>query len=248
MTLDIIEESKRLEDSGAGEILDWTFEHFDASKVKMSTSFGADGMALLHMMHSRGHRPKIFTIDTGRLFQETYNVWQKVIDQYGVKIEVYGPDPADLHELVESGGPNMFYQSVENRRKCCEIRKVRPLNKALQDTDVWITALRRDQAPSRATTPILSHSSQYDLLKVCPLVNWSEVNAWEYIRNNGIPYNELHDKGYPTIGCSPCCRPVPPASDRRAGRWWWESGDDKECGIHIEDGKIVRKKKANFVI
>lgn len=230
------------------DMIKWTYSCFPAEAIKASTSFGAEGMALLHMLIRLVPRPRIFTIDTGRIFQETYDVWQKTVDRYGVSIESYSPDPADLMELVQNSGPNLFFRSVAERKKCCEVRKVRPLRRALEGAQVWIAAIRKGQSESRSETEAVSFAEAYGVYKVCPLFLWSEEDVWEYIRSNNLPYNRLHDQGYPTIGCCPCTRPARPAAGLRSGRWWWEEGGDKECGLHMENGKVKRASKASFSI
>jgi phosphoadenosine phosphosulfate reductase len=222
--------------------VEWVYKTFSSSEVKLSTSFGAEGMVLIHLLKQMVDEPRVFTIDTGRNFQETYDVWQEVVDRYKIHIEAFGPDPADLAVLVNEVGPNLFYASVENRKNCCHVRKKKPLKKALADAKVWISGLRRQQGQTRQHLDIISWVEDHQVLKVCPLANWFEANVWEYIRENGVPYNKLHDKGFPTIGCAPCTRPVRPAEDMRSGRWWWEADEAKECGIHFEDGKLVRDK------
>jgi phosphoadenosine phosphosulfate reductase len=248
MELDLEHLNARFEHQSATDILRWTFETFAPGKVAFSTSFGAEGMALLHLMVSSGYRPRVFTIDTARNFQETYDVWHEAVERLGVEIECYNPYPADIRELLAGQGPNLFYESVENRKACCHVRKVRPLPEALAGADVWMTALRREQAESRRDLQILSWSETYGLYKTCPLANWLQENVWSYIRANDVPYNKLYDKGFLTIGCAPCTRPVRPAEGIRSGRWWWEPEEPKECGIHIEGGKVVRKPKTDFQI
>jgi phosphoadenosine phosphosulfate reductase len=242
MTLNLEKLNETFDNTSATEILKWTFDHFEAGRIAMSTSFGAEGMVLIHMLVSMGLKPRIFTIDTGRNFQETYDVWEETIKRYGVEIEAYYPDPEALRELVKTEGPNLFYNSVENRQNCCNVRKVQPLTRALADADVWLAALRRGQGESRRELDIVARSEQHDVIKICPLANWFEENVWTYVRSNGVAYNKLYDQGFLTIGCAPCTRPVRPAEGIRSGRWWWEEDAKKECGIHIEDGKVVRKK------
>jgi phosphoadenosine phosphosulfate reductase len=147
-----------------------------------------------------------------------------------------------LVELQRQGGPNLFYQSVELRKRCCYVRKVKPLHRALADCDVWIAALRRGQSEARAETEVFSYVEEHSVYKLCPLTHWDEHAVWEYIRNNAVPYHALYDEGYPSIGCAPCCRPVRPAESQRASRWWWEQDAQKECGLHIEEGRVVRPK------
>lgn len=226
------------------DTLKWIYSNFDSDKIKLSTSFGIEGCLLIDMLHQIGVKPRIFTIDTGRNFEETYKVWNETCEKYGFDIEVYYPAEQDLQTFHrENGGPNSIFRSKDIRKECCRIRKVEPLKRALENTDVWITALRRGQSESRKNQPLVDWSNQYNLVKICPLVEWSEANVWEYIKNNKVPYNELYDRGYKTIGCMPCTREVRFIDDTRAGRWWWEEDSDKECGIHIENGKVVRNKK-----
>ncbi|NQU39069.1 MAG: phosphoadenylyl-sulfate reductase [Lentisphaerae bacterium] len=237
------------ESSSATDILKWTFETFQEDKVALSTSFGAEGCALIHMIVTMGYKPRIFTVDTGRNFQETYDVWDRLVKRYGIEIESYSPDPADLRQLLKGKGPNLFYESVENRSQCCFVRKVKPLKVALAGADAWLSALRRDQSEGRRNIEIVSRSEAHNVTKICPLANWLEENVWTYIRSNDVPYIKLYDQGFTTIGCAPCTRPVRPGEGKRSGRWWWESDDKKECGIHIEDGKVTpRRPAANFQI
>jgi phosphoadenosine phosphosulfate reductase len=242
-TRDIAEINRTLSGAAAVDALKWCYAEFPHERIKLSTSFGAEGMVLVHMLVNLVKTPRVFFIDTGRNFQETYDIWQKVVEQYGVAIESYSPDPEDLAELQRQGGPNVFYQSKELRQRCCFVRKVKPLRRALADCDVWIAALRRSQSEARAETELFSHVEEHSVYKLCPLVNWSETDVWEYIRNNGVPYHPLYDEGYPSIGCAPCCRPIRPAEPLRASRWWWEQDAQKECGLHIEDGRVVRRKE-----
>jgi len=217
------------------EVLNWAYSTFKHDDIKLSTSFGAEGMVLIDLLCQLFKNPRIFTIDTGRNFQETYDVWNKVLEKYKINIETYYPDQNDLSKLVTEKGPNLFYKNIEDRKECCNVRKVKPLKKALAGVDLWITGLRKEQNTNRENMEILSFNETHQVYKICPILNWSEINVWEYIRNNGVVYNKLHDKGFPTVGCMPCSRPVRPIEDKRAGRWWWEEGN-KECGLHFVNG------------
>jgi len=234
---------RELDGQPALDIVRWCYENFEPGHIALSTSFGAEGMVLLDMIMQVCQSPRVFTIDTGRMFQETYDVWQKVIEKYNIPIEVCYPDAGDINAMVKEQGPNLFYKSVENRKRCCYVRKVAPLRPALRDTHVWLTALRRGQSESRSEIPVIDFVPDYGLYKVCPLYQWSEETVWEYIRNNGVPFNELYNRGFRTIGCRPCSRAIGPHEDTRAGRWWWEKETAKECGIHVHGGKVQRKPK-----
>ena len=238
--IDLAAVNRALDGASATEMLSWCYASFPHDRIKLSTSFGAEGMVVLDLLVNLVKTPRVFFIDTGRNFQETYDVWQQVVERYGIAIETFSPDPADIEELQRAAGPNLFYHSTDLRKQCCHVRKVKPLKRALADTDVWIAALRRGQSEARADTPVVSYSAEHGVFKLCPLAKWSGDDVWEYIRNNGIPYHALYDKGYPSIGCAPCCRPVRPSESQRASRWWWEKDAQKECGLHIEDGKVVR--------
>jgi phosphoadenosine phosphosulfate reductase len=180
------------------------------------------------------HEPglRVFTLDTGRMFQETYDVMHSTMSRYGIPIDLYAPDPVELAEMVREKGPNLFYESVENRKACCNVRKVRPLKKALHAMEAWICGNRRDQALTRAELNPVEWDEANGLIKICPLYNWLEDDVWNYINKNGVPHNVLHHQGFPSIGCAPCTRAVNPGEDIRSGRWWWESAEHKECGLH----------------
>lgn len=200
-------------------------------EAKFSTSFGLEDQVITHMIASQKVNIEIFTLDTGRLFQETYDVFALTKQQYNISIVSYFPQQSKIEELLEKKGPNSFYESVENRKECCYIRKVEPLQRALKGTKVWITGLRASQSSNRNTMEIIEWDDQYQLIKFNPLLNWSEADVNEFVNRNKVPVNTLHKKGYPSIGCAPCTRAVLPGEDARAGRWWWESSS-KECGLH----------------
>jgi len=193
--------------------------------------------------HRLTERPRVFTLDTGRLPQETYDVIEATYKRYGLRIEMISPVAADVELLVNECGPNCFRKSVELRKRCCRVRKILPLRRALSGLSAWITGLRREQAPTRTALAAEQWDEANDLWKISPLADWSSEHIWRYIRANDVPYNALHDRGYPSIGCAPCTRAVADGEDIRSGRWWWESPELKECGLHLADGKLVGAKK-----
>ncbi|MGB1539992.1 MAG: phosphoadenylyl-sulfate reductase, partial [Rickettsiales bacterium] len=177
---------------------------------------------------------------TGRLFEETYTLLQQTVDSYGVPIRAYYPDPLALETFVNEQGINGFYNSVENRKACCFIRKVEPLARALDGVDIWISGLRREHSDHRQDLPVAEWDAANNLIKFYPLIDVSEEAVKSYIATHNIPYNPLHDQGFPSIGCAPCTRAIGVGEHPRAGRWWWEQGE-QECGLHVKDGKLVRK-------
>ncbi len=217
----------------AEEILRWAAELF-GDRIALASSFGAEDCVIIDML-SRLGVARVFTLDTGRLPQETYDVMDAVRDRYGIRIEVYYPNTAEVEAMVREHGLNLFYRAVEFRKLCCHVRKVEPLERALRDLDAWITGLRRDQEPSRASANKLEIDHAHGgKIKVNPLADWTWNDVWTYVRKHKVPYNRLHDRGYPSIGCAPCTRAVAPWEDLRAGRWWWEQGNAKECGLHAD--------------
>jgi thioredoxin-dependent adenylylsulfate APS reductase len=190
---------------------------------------------------------RVFTIDTGRLPLETYELIDRVREHYGIDIEVHYPDQKELAQMVTQHGINSFYRSVSLRLLCCEVRKVKPLSRVLQNLDAWVTGLRRSQSQTRVNVPKIELDEEHgNIIKVNPLADWSEQQVWEYIRANRLPYNQLYDQGYTSIGCAPCTRPVAPGEDQRAGRWWWENGVPKECGIHLRPHQGVLSRQGQF--
>ncbi len=226
--------------SSPQEILAWVSENL-ASSAALSTSFQIQGMALLDMFVKIDPNARVFTLDTGRLPSETYRIMDKTRDTYGIGIEVIFPRKEEVEEMVANYGVNLFYKSRENRRRCCKIRKTNPLTEHLKTLNCWITSIRKDQTEQRSGARKFEIDYLHGkILKVNPLLDWSEDQVRDYIEENKVPYNELHDRGYPSIGCAPCTRAVKEGEDPRAGRWWWEQGTDKECGLHynpIPDSK-----------
>jgi phosphoadenosine phosphosulfate reductase len=201
-------------------------------KVVFSSSLGQEDQVLTDIIFKNNLPVKIFTIDTGRLFNETYELLDKTTARYKKQVQVYFPQAADVEYFVETKGINSFYESVDNRKGCCFIRKVKPLNRALAGAQVWITGLRAEQSENRKDMPIIEWDEDRQLYKFNPLINWTYNEVLDYIIEFNVPYNTLHDKGFISIGCAPCTRAIEPGEDARAGRWWWEASH-KECGLHV---------------
>ncbi len=223
---------KELEGRGAQDILSWTINQLGAARVAFASSLGVEDQVLTDMIAGMNPRPRVFTLDTGRLFQETYDLMQATMAKYGLSYAVYAPDTAELEALVSRFGPNLFYMSVENRKLCCRVRKTNPLKRILGTVDAWICGLRREQSVTRDGVEVISWDAQHGIYKINPLFDWTERQTRDYIRANGIPYNRLADQGFRSIGCQPCTRAVKEGENIRAGRWWWESPEHKECGLH----------------
>ena len=223
----------QLENSSAEAIIAWALDEF-GDRVALASSLGAEDMVLLDMLAKAGRLAHVFLLDTGRLHQETYDLLGRARSRYSeVEFRVYFPDTEHTEKLVTEKGPNSFYESVENRKECCRIRKVEPLARALSNVDAWITGLRRSQSMTRTEIAVVEKDDDHGgILKINPLAAWTEEDVWSYIRANNIPYHPLHDNGYPSIGCAPCTRAIEPGEDIRAGRWWWENPEQKECGLH----------------
>ncbi|MBI3501455.1 MAG: phosphoadenylyl-sulfate reductase [Bacteroidetes bacterium] len=200
--------------------------------IIFSTSFGLEDQAITHIIFSQNVPIKVFTLETGRLFPETYSVWNNTRKKYGKNIESFSPNETAVQKLVSEKGPNSFYESVENRLECCFIRKVEPLQRALMGNEIWITGIRKKQSQHRNILSSVEWDEKNNIVKFHPLFDWSFDEVKSFIKKNNIPYNSLHDKGFPSIGCQPCTRAVKNGEDARAGRWWWEDTTKKECGLH----------------
>ena len=216
----------------------------DFSPAVFASSLAAEDMVLTDLILKAKLPIGIFSLETGRLHAETLAVLDKVKETYGSDITLFRPQPEAVAAYVAQNGLNAFYDSVEMRRECCRIRKVEPLGRALAGNKAWVTGQRRAQSSTRAELHIEEDDAAHGMTKFNPLADWSEEDVWNYIRDNQVPYNALHDQGYPSIGCAPCTRAVQPGEDVRAGRWWWENPDSKECGLHMVDGKLIRIKSA----
>ena len=227
LSADVIQ---KIEDSSLPEAIRLIAELFPG-KVVFSSSLGQEDQVITDAIFKNDIPVKIFTLDTGRLFNEAYELLDRTTARYKKDIKVYFPDSADVEEFVTTKGINSFYESVENRKSCCFIRKVKPLNRALEGAKVWITGLRAEQSDNRHDMPMIEWSEEKQLYKFNPLIRWSYQDMMNYIEEFNVPYNRLHDKGFISIGCAPCTRAIEPGEDARAGRWWWESSQ-KECGLH----------------
>jgi len=224
----ILEEIKGL---GIEQSLEYMVNAFP-EEVIFSTSFGWEDQVISNIIFKNNLPIKVFTLETGRLFPETYYVWNRTLEMYGKPIHAYYPDTAAVEKLVSSKGPSSFFDSVENRKECCGIRKIQPLKRALSGNSCWITGIRAEQSQNREHMDSIEWDEGNQILKFHPIFDWTLDQVKAYIRDNNIPYNPLHDKGFPSIGCAPCTRAVMEGEDFRAGRWWWEDQDKKECGLH----------------
>jgi len=224
--------SNDYETKTAEELIQWTIDQYGL-KAGLACSFGMEDMVLIDIIAKAKGLMTIFTLDTGRLHEETYQIMDRVRSHYGLEIKTYFPNLEQVQVLVREKGFFSFKESIENRKECCGIRKVEPLNRALGELNAWVTGLRRDQAVTRTQTPkVLEDADHPPLLKINPLADWTQDQVESYIEKNKVPVNALHKKNYPSIGCAPCTRPIEPGEDIRAGRWWWENPEHKECGLH----------------
>jgi phosphoadenosine phosphosulfate reductase len=232
-------EIERLEHTEAQNLLAWALGEFGHS-LAIATAFQAEGMAILDMASRVAQSVRVFTLDTGRLPEETYRMIETVRERYGIAVETVSPDAAEVEAMIGLHGPNLFYREVPLRNLCCEIRKVRPLERKLRELRAWVTGLRRGQHDSRSE--VRKIESIDGRIKLNPLADWSREQVRAYIQENDVPVHPLYAFGYRSIGCAPCTRPVQPGEEDRAGRWWWEQDQDKECGIHFTpEGKAERK-------
>lgn len=206
----------------------------DNSPATFASSYGAEDMVLMDLICKFAPEIEIFSLDTGRLPAQTYEVMQQVKAHYDREVKVYYPNAEAIANYVTDNGPNAFYDSVDLRKQCCGIRKVEPLQRALAGKKAWLTGMRRSQAVTRSELPVSEWDEDHGLQKYSPLTDWSNGNVWAYLRAFDVPYNKLHDDGYASIGCAPCTRAITMGEDIRAGRWWWEDPENKECGLHVK--------------
>lgn len=213
-------------------------------RIAQASSFGAEDQVITHMLSLVSPQTRVFTLDTGRLAEQTYETIEATRTRYGIEIELLFPDRDSLEEITALHGPNMFRDSVEKRKLCCKVRKVEPLKRKLAQLDAWICGLRSEQSVTRKQLQRIEWDQANGLIKISPLADWTNEQVWQYIHENDIPYNRLHDEGYPSIGCEPCTRAVEPGGDIRSGRWWWEEPQHKECGLHVgPSGKLTRRNE-----
>lgn len=209
------------------EILSSEFEN-----ISFSTSLGFEDQVITDFIFSNNFDFNVFTLDTGRIFEETYKTLNKTINRYKRHIDIYFPERSEIEYLISEKGPFSFYESLDNRKECCNIRKVKPLARALSDVGCWITGLRQEQSDARHDLQIIEWDDKYKLFKYSPLLDWTLADVKNYIKEKNVPYNVLHDKGFVSIGCEPCTRAIKPGESFRSGRWWWENNSKKECGLH----------------
>jgi phosphoadenosine phosphosulfate reductase len=233
MQSQLSELQKLVQNKSPQEIIQLFFEKFK-NKIAFSNSFGAEDQVITDMISKIDKSLKIFTLDTGRLFPETYDIIERTSKRYGIPIQIFFPDAMQVEKMVNEKGVNLFFESIENRKQCCHIRKIEPLKRAFSGLDVWICGLRRSQSITRNEVQIVEWDENNGLIKLNPLVDWTEEQVWAYIQENKVPYNRLHDKGFPSVGCQPCTRAIEKGEDLRAGRWWWENPETKECGLHAK--------------
>ncbi len=214
----------------------------DFSPAVFASSLAAEDMVITDLILRAKLPITIFTLETGRLHAETLGMIDRIRETYDYEVVLYKPEATAIAAYVAANGLNAFYDSIEMRKECCRIRKVEPLKRALAGNKAWITGQRRAQSTTRSELAMQEDDTAHGLQKFNPLADWSEEDVWHYLRSHQVPFNPLHEKGYPSIGCEPCTRAIQPGEDIRAGRWWWESPDSKECGLHIVDGKLVRSK------
>lgn len=226
--------NEQLNGKTAQEIISFFAENM-GDKITFGSSMGAEDQVITYMISQVENGPEIFTLDTARLFPETYDLIDSTSKKYKTPIRVYFPEKDEVEEMVKEHGINLFYNSVELRKHCCQVRKLNPLKRALEGKEAWFTGLRRSQSVTRTDMQIVEWDVNSAMLKINPLIEWSEEDVWNYVKTEKIPYSALHDKGYPSIGCQPCTRAIEKGEDVRAGRWWWEDPDTKECGLHKKE-------------
>lgn len=223
--------NQQLEGKSPEEVLHYFLAEYKG-KIALSSSLSIEDQVLTDLIVKTDPSTRIFTLDTGRLFPETYSLMDKTNLKYNIHLEVMFPDHTEVEELVKKEGINLFYNGIDQRKACCRVRKLNPLKRAFEGLEVWICGLRNEQSITRQGVQLVEWDEGNQLIKLNPLIHFTEAEVWEYIKKNQVPYNKLHDQGFPSIGCQPCTRAIKPGEDIRAGRWWWENPDQKECGLH----------------
>ena len=226
--------NRQFQDASPEELLRY-FLGECGNKIALSSSLSLEDQVLTHILVNIDPKARIFTLDTGRLFPETYNLIDRTNMTYNINISVFFPNNEEVEKMVNEEGINLFFNSIESRHRCCGVRKLEPLKRAFQGLEAWICGLRQEQSVTRRDMQLIEWDEMHNMVKINPLINWTEERVWAYIRQHGIPYNKLHDKDYPSIGCEPCTRAVKKGDDIRSGRWWWESPEHRECGLHKKD-------------
>lgn len=227
----IRELNERFQEAAPEKVLEYFLRAY-AGEIALASSLSIEDQVLTDMICRIDRQTRIFTLDTGRLFPETYSLMERTNMTYGIRIELFFPDYREVEKMVAEEGVNLFYESVEKRRRCCHVRKLEPLKRAFAGLKVWICGLRHEQSVTRNSLQRVEWDEMNQMIKVNPLIDWTEAQTWQYIREKGVPYNKLHDQGFSSIGCQPCTRAIQAGEDVRAGRWWWESPEHKECGLH----------------
>ncbi len=230
--IDLVRLNDEFREKSPNAVLEHVFKSIRSPKILLASSLSIEDQVLTDMVLKIDSKARIFFIDTGRHFQETYDLMETNMKKYHFNYEVYAPERQDIEKAVSELGPNFFYESVELRKRCCEIRKVKPLQRALSTVDAWICGLRREQSATRQDIEIFEWDETNSIYKINPIAYWNEEQVWGYIKSEGVPYNNLYNKDFCSIGCQPCTRSVGNGEDVRSGRWWWEDPDKKECGLH----------------
>jgi phosphoadenosine phosphosulfate reductase len=232
MDFQVIEQlNRRFGNATAEDIVHFFLKEYKGA-IALSSSLSIEDQVLTDMVIKDDPSARIFTLDTGRLFPETYDLIDRTNKKYGISIEIFFPERESVEKLVHEDGINAFYDSIDARKRCCHVRKLEPLKRAFAGLNVWICGLRHEQSVTRTDIQLVDYDQNNGIIKINPLINWTEAEVREYIKIHDVPYNTLHDKGFPSIGCQPCTRAVKPGEDIRAGRWWWEAPEHKECGLH----------------
>lgn len=230
---------RELADATPLEVLRWAAQTF-GERITLASALGLEAQVMTHLISENKLPIEIFTLDTGRLFGETYALMAQTESRYDMRFKIYFPDRGEVEALVNDAGTNLFRESLEKRQSCCAVRKVNPLKRALEGKDAWITGLRSEQSVTRQDLQVVSWDENHGMVKINPLLHWTEKDVWTFIHAQSVPYNALMDRGFASIGCAPCTRAIEPGEDVRAGRWWWEDPEHKECGIHVAASSIPK--------